>query len=312
MDSKIIIREAEASQDVARFWDELHAYFRRDLFPDPADGEQDYFLGPEYRADMERLRTRRTDPLRFLFFQQDGQDVGFAAQVLYAAEDGKCFILEFCVLPEFRGQGLGRSCAAALLDWGRARGAAYFELNADAAPRMRFWRSLGFLPNGVDEWGAPLMLRPPEEALPFTVERLADPEDPALGWQLRKLVNSFQAEIGEPAPDDARWARLVRAVHARQIVFFLVKRGTRAIGMCSVAPAFSTFSCSEVGTFDDFFVEPVFRKQGAARLLAQTAQDWCKANGLASLTACCAPCDEGMYQSLGFTLPLGRTFAALP
>ena len=151
----------------------------------------------------------------------------------------------------------------------------------------------------------------PEEALPFTVERLAEAEDPALGWQLRRLENGFLAEIGEGPMDDGRWERLKKAVREERITFFLAKRGTRAVGMCSVAPGFSTFACSEVGSFDDFFVEPVFRRKGAGGLLARAAQDWCKANGLASLTVCCAPCDEEMYQALGFTLPLGRTFAAL-
>jgi hypothetical protein len=33
-------------------------------------------------------------------------------------------------------------------------------------------------------------------------------------------------------------------------------RGCRAVGMCSVAPVFSTFSCADVGIFEDFYVEP--------------------------------------------------------
>lgn len=307
MDSKITIRELSAPNDVARFWEELYAYFRRDLFPDPDDEDRAYFLGAEYREEIERLRRREKDPLYALFFQRDGQDVGLASSVLYAGEDGKCFIMDFCVFPPFRGSGTGRACAAALLDWERERGAAYFELNADGDRRRRFWRGLGFLPNGADEWGMPLMLLPPEETLPFTVERLTDSED----WQLHKLENGYLAEIGEAPLDDERKLRLTQAIREEKIVFFLAKRGGRAVGMCSVAPGFSTFSCGEVGTFDDFYVEPVFRKQGAARLLACAAQDWCRQRGVASLTVCCAPCDEGMYQALGFSLPLGRSFAHL-
>ena len=41
----------------------------------------------------------------------------------------------------------------------------------------------------------------------------------------------------------------------------------------------------------------------------QNVKDWCKENDLASLTVCCAPCDEGMYQALGFETRLGSTFA---
>ena len=37
--------------------------------------------------------------------------------------------------------------------------------------------------------------------------------------------------------------------------------------------------------------------------------NWSMENGLASLTVTCAPCDEGMYQVLGFDARLGATFA---
>ena len=58
-------------------------------------------------------------------------------------------------------------------------------------------------------------------------------------------------------------------------------------------------------------LEPDFRGKGAARLLAQAARDWCREEGIASLTVTCAPCDEGMYRALGFDTPLGRTLAHL-
>ena len=77
----------------------------------------------------------------------------------------------------------------------------------------------------------------------------------------------------------------------------------------SVARCFSTFACTDTGVFDDFYIEPVFRRNGIARMLARAAQDWSKENGLASLTVTCAPCDEGMYQALGFEVRLGSAFA---
>ena len=79
--------------------------------------------------------------------------------------------------------------------------------------------------------------------------------------------------------------------------------------MCSVAKSFSTFACTDTGIFEDFYIEPAFRRKGIARMLAQAAQRQSEENGLASLTVTCAPCDEGMYQALGFNLSLGTTFA---
>ena len=152
------------------------------------------------------------------------------------------------------------------------------------------------------------MLLPPEDEVPVTVRRLTEPEN----WQLKKLENGFLTEIGEEALTEEKQKRLAEAIRAEKISFFLAMRGTRAVGMCSVARCFSTFSCGDIGVFEDFFIEPVFRRKGIARKLAQAAQAWCRENGMASLTVSCAPCDEGMYRALGFALPLGQSFACLP
>lgn len=315
MDNKITVRELTAPNDVARFWEELHAYFRRDLF-DPEEPDYldylAYFLGDEYRGAIEQIHSREHDRAYYLFFERDGQTIGFAMPVHYDLEDGKCFINEFCVLPPFRGNSTGHACAAALMEWAKETlGAAYFELNADGERRQRFWRDLGFRPNGADEWGKPLLLLPPEEEVPITVEALTDPADPALGWQLHKLENGFLAEIGEEELSEEKKERLTAAIRAGKITFFLAKRGCRAVGMCSVTTCFSTFTCEDMGVFDDFFVEPVFRKKGVARALASFAQNWCTANGLASVVVGCSPEDVGMYRALGFDVELGTMLSCV-
>lgn len=310
--SEITIKELTTQEEAARFWDRLRAYFRRDMFPDgEPDREEslDYFLGEEYRRVIGKHHDRPVDPLYYLAFLRDGAEIGYAMPASYPSEDGKWFIMEFWAEPEFRGGGTGAACAQALLDWARGRGAAYFELNAEGEPRRRFWARLGFAPNGTDEWGNPCMLLPPEEALPFRVERLTDPDGPELGWQLLKLENSFLAEIGEPPLTEAKKERLAAAVREGRIAFFLALRGTRAVGMCSASPCFSTFACGETGVFDDFYVEPPFRRRGAARLLAQAAREWCRARGMASLTVGCSAGDVGMYRALGFELELGTMLA---
>ena len=305
--NQIIIREAVTDGDIAAFWEQLYAYFKRDIFPEPEDQGREYFLGGEYREQLQKIHDRAENRCRWLFFSRDGQDIGLAMPVIFPAEDGKCFLMEFCVFPEFRG-GTGRQCAAALLDWAKENGARYAELNCGNARRSRFWESVGFRKNGADEWGEPLMLLPPEDDVPVTVRRLTEPEN----WQLKKLENGFLMEIGEEALSEEKQERLAEAIRAGKITFFLAMRCTRAVGMCSVARCFSTFSSGDIGVFEDFFVEPVFRRKGIARKLAQAAQAWCRENGIASLTVSCAPCDEGMYRALGFALPLGQSLACLP
>ena len=309
MENQITIREARTETDVAAFWEQLYEYFRRDVLPDPEDEDRAYFFGEEYRSQVQQLHARPQDRLYYLFFCRDGRDIGFSMASIYTSEDGKCFVEEFCVLPEFRGSGTGRACAKVLLRWAEAHGAHYAELNYGSDPRrLRFWQSVGFQKNGADEWGDPLLLLPPQETLPFTVEVLSDPED----WQLKKLENGYLQEIGEEALTEEKQKRLSAAIREGKITFFLAKRGYRAVGMCSVVRCFSTFACADNAVLEDFYVEPIFRKQGIARQLAETARRRCVEWGIASLTVCCAPCDEKMYQSLGFTVPLGRAFACLP
>lgn len=151
------------------------------------------------------------------------------------------------------------------------------------------------------------MILPPAEALPVTVEVLADPED----WQLKKLENGFLREVGEAPADETKQQRLSQAIRDGKIVFLVARRKGRAVGMCSVASCFSTFACTDVGAFEDFYIEPAFRKKGIARLLASAAQTQCKEQGLASLTVTCAPCDEELYRALGFDVRLGSAFARI-
>lgn len=309
MEQTIIVREAFTDNSIAHFFEKLHTYHRHDIFPAAEDAEDlAYFLGGEYLSQLKALHERKHNRLHLLFFERSGQEIGFAMPVIYETEDGKCFVMEFCVYPEFRGNGTGHTCGAALLSWARERGASYFELNCGTAPRERFWHRLGFLPNGRDEWGEKLMLRPPEESAPITVCQFVPGAD---DWQLWKLENGYRAEIGEALLDEEKQAPLLQAVQDGRIAFFAAYCKTRMVGMCSVSRVFSTFACADIGVFEDFFVEPVFRKQGAARQLASAAQEYSRANHLASLAVTCALCDEGMYRALGFTEKLGTTLVHL-
>ena len=278
MKNQITIREAVIEADIAAFWNQLHTYHKRDIFPDPEDEGLKHFLSDaEYRAQIEYVHDRPQDNCHYLFFHRNGQDIGFALPVIFTSEDGKCFIMEFCVYPEFRGSGTGQACAGVLLNWAKEHGARYAELNYGSdMRRLRFWQRVGFIENGADQWGEPLMLLPPTEAVPLT---------------------------------KSQQEQLQQAVREGRITFFLAKRGYRAVGMCSVAASYSTFSCSNTGVYEDFYIEPAFRGKGLARKLAESAQKWCRENGIPSLTVCCAPCDEAMYRALGFDTSLGMSLA---
>lgn len=81
------------------------------------------------------------------------------------------------------------------------------------------------------------------------------------GLAAEKLENGFLREIGEAPSTKEKQEQLAQAIRDGKITFFAARRGYRAVGMCSVSRCFSTFTCTDVGIFDDFYIEPVFRKK---------------------------------------------------
>ena len=98
MKNQISVREAITAEETARFWRELGAYHDRDIFANAESEEREYFHGSEYREAVQAAHDRAADRCYYLFFGRGGIDIGFALASLFTSEDGKLFILEFCVL----------------------------------------------------------------------------------------------------------------------------------------------------------------------------------------------------------------------
>ena len=122
-------------------------------------------------------------------------------------------------------------------------------------------------------------------------------------WELQK---QYKAEIGEEKPDVAAKERLSNAIDQGSILFYGVWEGSALIGCCSVTIGFSTYDYMPSGVFEDFFIVPEYRHQGAARRLVQFAY---LESRVSSLTVGCADCDVEMYRSLGFSVSLGNLLA---
>ena len=256
----IRIRECAGRSEERFFAQKLREYFERDLFPDPKDEDRAYFLGREYFEQLEKLHARPDDRLRMLLFSRDGEDIGFVMATIYNTEDDKCFLMEFCVFPEYRGGGTGRACAKLFFDWAYGQGAEYIELNAHTEQRVRFWKSLGFVENGRDDWGDPMYMLPPEKKLPFAVKKLEQFDD----WQLCKLVNGLLCEKGgEPLSDEQR-DKMAQMLVERKYTVHAAMRGFRMVGICFVR--------GRRGRIEDVYVEPVFRGQGIEELLQGACQ----------------------------------------
>ena len=143
---------------IDEFWQLHYRYLVDDgIIEDEEDKE--YFEGPEYRDVIRAHMQRPMDTHHMVWFVRDDVRIGAAQYCTYRGEDGKCFLMDFWVFPEYRGKGTGHQCFEALKGYTTADGALYYEINCEKEDAKRFWMSLGFEDNGVDEYDMPLMIK---------------------------------------------------------------------------------------------------------------------------------------------------------
>lgn len=143
---------------INEFWDAHIRYLIDDgIISDEEDIE--YFSGREYRGILEDHMKRDADKHHMVYFCREGARIGAASYCTYRNEGGKCFILDFWVFPEFRGNGTGHRCFNAFEQYTKEDGAIYYEINSEKEDSVRFWKSVGFTENGKDEWDMPLLIK---------------------------------------------------------------------------------------------------------------------------------------------------------
>lgn len=168
MENNIIIQDAITSEEITLFWEKRNVYMREDIIPNCTFGdpitkeEEDWFFSKEYMEHIMGLYFREINKLYLIFFEKDGVRIGFSNYITYHSEDGKCFIVDFCIDIKFRNQGLGRECFHLIESREVHNGATYFALNLSNEKNERFWKSLGFVKNGNDEYNNPIYIYRPK------------------------------------------------------------------------------------------------------------------------------------------------------
>ena len=103
---------------IDEFWNIHIGYLVDDgIISDEEDIE--YFSGDEYREIIKSHMIREKDGHHMVYFMYDNIKIGAAQYNTYQSEDGKCFILDFWVFPEYRGNGTGHKCFEALENYTR-------------------------------------------------------------------------------------------------------------------------------------------------------------------------------------------------
>ena len=158
----ILIKEV-SKDNMPKYWNLHWEYLNRDIFPHESlcdksnDEDREYFKSKAYGGVLESYMDRTPDKAHFIYFYKNNLHIGCSQYVTYKSEDGKCFILDFWVFPEYRGNSLGHECYYALKNYVKEDGGKYFAINISNHRNHNFWSSIGFDDNGFDEWNSPLM-----------------------------------------------------------------------------------------------------------------------------------------------------------
>lgn len=138
------------------FWKIHITYLVDDEIIDDEE-DKEYFEGEEYRGIIRAHMLREKDKHHCIYFVENGVRKGAAHYNTYQSEDGKCFILDFWVFPQYRGNGMGHRCYEALESYTKQDGALYYEINCEKENAHRFWCDNGYVDHGVDEDDMPVM-----------------------------------------------------------------------------------------------------------------------------------------------------------
>lgn len=153
----ILIEEIPVER-IDDFWEIQFKYLLDDGMIENEE-EKEYFSGDGYRGHLKELMLRSPDTLHMVYFVREGIRIGASQYCTFQSEDGKCFILDFWVFPEYRGNGTGHACFEALTSYTKADGALYYALNYCKEASHRFWLSNGFVDDGEDEYGSKRMVK---------------------------------------------------------------------------------------------------------------------------------------------------------
>ena len=109
----------------------------------------------------------------------------------------------------------------------------------------------------------------------------------------------YQAASDIQAAKDFLRARLQK----EESVIFAARKGDRLVGFTQLYPSFSSISMKPIWILNDLFVETASRKQGVAKLLMATAEDFARdsvAVRLALSTQVENLIAQSLYQSRGY------------
>lgn len=162
MKETLSIRHLTTDYSIKQFWRRKRQYEKEDIFPGNTREEIEdraYFLSDDYYdqiMNLYRIPQGGGSGLKFVFFYLNDDYIGFSMYKIYTEEDGKAFILDYCIDKNVRNIGLGHKVWQSFETLLKTEGATYFALNTFGERRERFWKSIGFIQSDTKEELQPL------------------------------------------------------------------------------------------------------------------------------------------------------------
>lgn len=156
-ENNINLYYVKSNKDIEFFWERRNEYFIKDLIPNSELGdkinEEDikWFFSKEYKDHIMKLFERKVDPLYIVLIKKDKYNIGFMTYVIYNSEDGKCFVLDYCIYQKYRNNGIGKKVFYLLEKDFINKGATYIDLNVSNTNNERFWIGNGFLKTNIKD-----------------------------------------------------------------------------------------------------------------------------------------------------------------
>lgn len=155
---RLITIQEISVEDIENFWDIHMKYLVEDGII-TREEDKEFFQSSAYRDTLKGHMLRDHDKHHMVCFVRSGVRIGACQYCTYQSEDGECFIMDFWVFPEYRGNGTGHDCFHALSAYTKKDGALYYVINCAKEASHRFWLSLGFADSGTDSYGERLMIK---------------------------------------------------------------------------------------------------------------------------------------------------------
>lgn len=256
MGKNIDLKYINTENEMKKLWSLHKEYMERDIFKNDELGveltedDRKYFLSKEYRDEINKILERDINKGYGIFFISENNIIGFSTFCRYDSEDGKVFILDFCILPEFRDKNFGTKCFSLLKDIEISKGGSYFELNISNRRNMNFWQKQGFKFVGIDEYGVVKLSTNENEV--FLTEIY---DNNLKEIALLKIYNEQKKFVADPMTILAK-AYLYRNNNSK---VYGIKFDKKIIGMIMVREIYEKPVCYEL---QQFFIDMNYQSKG--------------------------------------------------